>query len=328
MTPLSNTSEPAPVSEVPAIFTRTYTRDSFIFVDLLNNVEYSYGDIIYLNTEERQISRKRPKWTLHLKLYAPDRALPGGVKAAIKAAQVLGPTVQIPKLYQDIQLSYFGNAAKEHLIKTNWNPAPYFKEDKKPEPWAALKEIIGMGAFAFFNKLYYDGSPIEMGAWFVAMFNEHGHQYDIARRMYRLMKDEGIAFPFDLPNIWRKAIDLVIHVDWDTRMIIDATKPAPAKPVEVKPAPEKKSSENPVEQLPPSPAMGDQGSVPPASSSQPGNSELIQQSEPADPAVFNAPAPVAPDVHEAELDAAILDGLDDGLDAEPAIAAVPQDNNP
>lgn len=218
----------------------------FTIKHLLTDCPYSLVDLRYLNSTDRNNYNKCPLFMAEIKIKQP--ALPDGVKFAVTRLEDRPAGKPAPVLYQEILLSYLGNAAKTELEKNDWRPKAMTKLEKM-DPEKALADLYPDYKTRIF-RMASGGKDEELtvGAWIEACIAAYGFglpcntgtRFDaIALKILKQMHLHKVTMP-NITADQLKYFRTLVTIDDETGLVSSLT-PAPAAAVVVESTAEKKS---------------------------------------------------------------------------------------
>ena len=218
----------------------------FTIKHLLTDYPYSLVDLRYLNSTDRNNYNKCPLFMAEIKIKQP--ALPDGVKFAVTRLEDRPAGKPAPVLYQEILLSYLGNAAKTELEKNDWRPKAMTKLEKM-DPEKALADLYPDYKTRIF-RMTSGGKDEELtvGAWIKACIAANGfglpcntgtHFDAVALKLLKQMHLHKVTMP-NITADQLKYFRTLVTIDDETGLVSSLT-PAPAAAVVVESTAEKKS---------------------------------------------------------------------------------------
>lgn len=221
-----------------------FKNGDFTIKHLLTDAQYTLNDLFYVNSTDRNNYNKCPLFMAEIKIKQPT--LPDGVKFAVTRLEDRPAGKPAPVLYQEILLSYLGNAAKTELEKNDWRPKAMTKLDKVA-PEEALANLHPDYKTRIFRMVDGGkGEELTVGAWIKACIAAYGlgqvkTTYDggLTLKLLKQMHLHKIPMP-DITADQLKHFRTLVTIDDETGLVTSLT-PAPAAPVAVEPTAEKKS---------------------------------------------------------------------------------------
>lgn len=222
----------------------------FTIKHLLTDCPYSLADLRYLNSTDPNNYKKCPLFMAEIKIKQP--ALPDGVKFAVTRLEDRPAGKPAPILYQEILLSYLGNAAKTELEKNDWRPKAMTKLEKM-DPEKALANLYpDYKTYIFRMASGGKDEELTVDAWIKACIAAYGFglssntgaPFDaIALKILKQMHLHKVTMP-NITADQLKYFRTLVTIDDETGLVSSLT-PAPAAPVSADAPVEKKSpSEN------------------------------------------------------------------------------------
>lgn len=217
-----------------------FKNGDFTIKHLLTDAQYTLNDLSYLNSTDRNNYSKCPLFMAEIKIKQPT--LPDGVKFAVTRLEDRPAGKPAPVLYQEILLSYLGNAAKTELEKNDWRPKAMTKLDKVA-PEEALADFYPDYKTRIFRMVNGGkGEELTVGAWIKACIAAYGlgqpgstglNSNTLALKLLKQMHLHKIPMP-DITADQLKHFRTLVTIDDETGLVTSLT-PAPAAPVAVEP---------------------------------------------------------------------------------------------
>lgn len=235
-----------------------YTLDSFQFRNRVTDEILNINRLVDYQANASSFHRKAPEWALDISLRSPLETLPVSIKSVAVWAEKF-PGVTLPKIYQDILLTYFGNHTRKIFTDHNWDLSKLLAT-VKPEtldPWTVLEKVAGKNTAVRCKKMCNanTGYTMSLAYWLACYADQYEVHGTYNRRIYRLMHQNKIALPVselqtDYSHVLGK-YQTVINFDKDTGEILDPNNPAPAKPALTEEAKKKEEASSDVAVSPP-----------------------------------------------------------------------------